>query len=99
MFKHTVLFIALANVRTATSSVVHPQQTLQQQQQQQQHQQPLETQPATHTSKEIRTRITVVAAAAGALSLQVKLWRGFQQGARVMINPGGTTEEENTLVG
>lgn len=45
-----------------------------------------------------RTRITVQPVEAGATSLHVKRWSGFDPGARVRINPGGTTEEDNELL-
>ena len=44
-----------------------------------------------------RTRITTHPAEVGATSIHVKMASGFQTGARVRINPAGTTEEDNVL--
>jgi len=47
---------------------------------------------------EARSRITVSASPAGAMSLHVKMANGFRIGARLRINPGGATEEDNVLL-
>ena len=44
-----------------------------------------------------RTRITAHPAEVGAKTIHVKMSSGFQAGARVRINPGGATEEDNVL--
>ena len=44
-------------------------------------------------------RITVTPAEGGAQSLTVNSSRGFRLGARVVVNPGGVTREDNELVG